>query len=64
MDDCLKRQTSTATPAEPGGFPMGLNQGVIPKMSNEPHNGGSPLLMHPEVRHFTNRDHRSRMEWD
>ena len=24
MDDCLKRQTSTATPAEPGGFPWGL----------------------------------------
>ena len=24
MDDCFKRQTSTVTPAEPGGFPWGL----------------------------------------
>src|SRR3712207_1474700 len=24
MDDCLKRQTATATPAKPGGFPRGL----------------------------------------
>ncbi len=23
MDDCVKRQTSTATPAEPGGLPYG-----------------------------------------
>jgi hypothetical protein len=27
-------------------------------------NGGSPLLMYREMRHFTNRDHRLRMEWD
>jgi hypothetical protein len=24
MDDCPKGQTSTVTPAEPGGFPWGL----------------------------------------
>jgi hypothetical protein len=27
VDDCLKRQTATATPAKPGGFPCVLKMG-------------------------------------
>src|SRR3712207_234468 len=33
MDDCLKRQTATATPAKPGGFPRGLKS-HLPKGSS------------------------------
>ena len=36
MDDCFKRQTSTVTPAEPGGFPWGLIAALL---------GGELLVM-------------------
>ncbi len=36
MDDCRKRQTSTATPAEPGDLPWGLDKCGITSVAERP----------------------------
>jgi hypothetical protein len=43
MDDCLKGQTSTVTPAEPGGFPWGLKHGIEPSQGAA---NGMPVDQH------------------